>query len=193
MTLRRRAQCPTRKPALTPSAAVQRVEVLAEGGPAPRHAVLQGGQRHALDLGHHPADVVGVLGVDRGEGEAAVAADDGGHTVHVGRGGRRVPEELGVVVRVGVDDAGHDDSPLASNSVAAGLVDLADGHDPAVADADVGQAAGLTGPVDDRAGSDDVVEHGTSGGGRAGGCRQPNLTTRQLTAGGVAAQAGAAR
>ena len=48
--------------------ALERVEVLAEARPVPRHAVLQGGERHPLDLGHHPADVVGVLGVDAGRG-----------------------------------------------------------------------------------------------------------------------------
>ena len=167
MTLRRRAQCPTRKPALTPSRPSERVEVLPEGRPVPRHAVLQGGQGHPLDLGHHLADVVRVLGVDGGEREPAVAADDRGHAVHVGGGGQGVPEELRVVVRVRVDHAGHHREPAGVELGGPLLVDLPDGDDPAVADADVGQAAGFPGPVDDRAGSDDVVEHGTSGSGHA--------------------------
>ena len=37
--------------------------------------VLERGERHALDLGHHAAQVVGVAGVQRREREAAVAAD----------------------------------------------------------------------------------------------------------------------
>ena len=48
--------------------AVEPVEVLAEGLPVPVHPGLQGRERHALDLGHHPADVVGVLGVDAAPG-----------------------------------------------------------------------------------------------------------------------------
>ena len=69
-------------------AAVEAVEVLGERLPPPVDARLQGGQRHALDLGHHPAEVVGVLGVERGQREAAVAADDRGDAVDVRRRGQ---------------------------------------------------------------------------------------------------------
>ena len=55
-------------------AAVEAVEVLGEGLPLPVDALLERGERHALDLGHHAAQVVGVVGVQRGEREAAVAA-----------------------------------------------------------------------------------------------------------------------
>ena len=41
-------------------AALEPVEVLAEGLPLPVDALLERGERHALDLGHHPAQVVGV-------------------------------------------------------------------------------------------------------------------------------------
>ena len=90
--------------------------------PVPVDPVLERGQRHALDLGHHPADVVGVGSPERGEGEPAVAADDRGDAVHVRRRGQRVPEQLGVVVGVGVDEAGGDHQPVASNVSARGLV-----------------------------------------------------------------------
>ena len=146
--------------------ALQPVEVFPKSGPVPRHAVLQGGQGHPLDLGHHLADVVRVLGIDGGEGEAAVAPDDSRHAVHVGRGGQRIPEELCVVVRVRVDHAGHHGESPGVELRRPGFIDLPDGDDPAVADADVGETARVPGPVDDRAGSDDIVEHGTSGGGR---------------------------
>ena len=43
-------------------AALEPVEVLAEGLPLPGDALLERGERHALDLGHHPAQVVGVAG-----------------------------------------------------------------------------------------------------------------------------------
>ena len=158
---------PHQEPGVDAQPAVQRVEVLPEGRPVPGHAVLEGGEGHPLDLGHHLADVVRVLGVDGGQREAAVAADDRRHAVHVGGGGQGVPEELRVVVRVRVDDTGDHGEPAGVELGGPGLVDLPDGDDPAVADPDVGQAAGFPGAVDDRAGSDDVVEHGTSGGGPA--------------------------
>ena len=176
---------PHQEPGVHAQPPVERTEVLGEAGPVPRDAVLQGGQGHALHLGHHLADVVGILGIDRGQSEAAVAADHGGHAVHVGGGGLGVPEQLGVVVRVRVDHPGGDDQPGGIELGGGGLVDLAHGDDPPVADPDVSDATGLTGAVDERAGSDDVVEHGTSGTcvavARHSGAG--NLTTRQLIGG----------
>ncbi len=124
ITQRRRAQWPTRKPALTPEVSLEPAEVLAEAGPVPGQTVLQGGEGHALDLGHHPTDVVVVLGLDGGQGEAAVPADHRGHPVEIGRGGGGVPEQLGVVVGVGVDDAGGHHQALGIEFGGALLVDL---------------------------------------------------------------------
>ena len=45
---------------MTDDVAVDPVEVLGERLPAPVGAVLERGERHALDLGHHLAEVVGV-------------------------------------------------------------------------------------------------------------------------------------
>ncbi len=121
-------------------AAVEPVEVLAEGLPAPVDALLERGEGHALDLGHHAPEVVGVLGVQRGQGEAAVAADDRGDAVDVRRRGQRVPEELGVVVGVGVDEAGAHDEAGGVERLPSRLLDPAgcgDRHDAPVADADV--------------------------------------------------------
>ena len=57
--------------------AVEAVEVVAEATPTSQSTpVLEREQRHALDLGHHPAQVVGVTGGEGREGEPAVAADD---------------------------------------------------------------------------------------------------------------------
>ena len=86
--------------------AVEAGEIVAEALPLPVDALLERGERHPFDLRHHPAQVVGITGSAGGEREAAVAADDGGDAVHVRRRRGRVPEQLRVVVRVGIDDAG---------------------------------------------------------------------------------------
>ena len=103
---------PDHEPGVDGDAPVEGGQVLAEGRPPPTDALLKGLEGHALDLGHHAAGVVGVLGaggVERGEGESAVAAGDGGDAVVHGGRGVRVPEELGVVVGVRIDEAGGED------------------------------------------------------------------------------------
>ena len=101
------------EPGVDRDALLEPPEVLAERLPTPVDAVLQGGEGHAFDLGHHAPGVVGVLRLQRGEGEPAVAPDDGGHAVHVGGRGERIPEQLGVVVRVRIDEARRHHQPAA--------------------------------------------------------------------------------
>ena len=139
--------------------AVDAVEIFAEGPPVPRHSRSERSERHALDPGEHAHQVVPVVGTERRDREAAVAADDGRHAVQWGRRQRRVPEHLGVVMRMDVDEAGCDDLALGVDRVRRLLVDLADRRDPAVADSDVGDPAGRPRTVDDRATADDHVEH----------------------------------
>ena len=50
------------EPGVDGDVAVQPVEVLGERLPIPVGAVLERGERHAFDLGHHLAEVVGVAG-----------------------------------------------------------------------------------------------------------------------------------
>ena len=128
------------EPGVDAEVALERAQVLAEGRPGPRHALLERGQGHALDLGHHAADVVGVLGVDRGQGEAAVPADDRGDAVQVGGRRRGVPEELGVVVGVGIDHPGDHHEAGGIEFGGPGLAHRTDGDDPAVGNAHVGRA-----------------------------------------------------
>ena len=85
-----------------------------------------------------------------------------------------------VVVRMGVDDAGSHHEADGVELDGRRLLDASHGNDAAVPNADIGLAAGLSGAVDERAGSDDVVEHGTSGGERSAGAPSgQNLTARQ--------------
>ena len=140
---------------------VDAVEVLAERMPVPRDPQLEGLERHALDLDHHPLEVLTVgLVAERCEREPAVPGDHRGHAEEVGRRGPGVPEELGVVVRVGVDEAGADGEAGGVDGLGRLLADVADGDDAAVADADVGSDPGGAGAVDHGAALDDHVEHG---------------------------------
>ena len=109
ITTRRIVEWPTRKPGVGRERAVDAVEVLAEAPPVPRHAFGERGERHALDPRQHAHQVVAVLGSERRDREAAVAADHRRDAVQRRRRQRRVPEHLRVVVRVDVDEAGRDD------------------------------------------------------------------------------------
>ncbi len=65
---------------------------------------------HALDLLEGADDEVAVRGQGRGHAEAAVADDHGGDAVPRRHGEHAVPQDLGVVVGVDVDEAGGDDA-----------------------------------------------------------------------------------
>ena len=111
------------------------LEVVAERLPVPRQALLQRRERDALDPGHQPRQIVDVLVGGGREREPAVAAEHGGDAVHRRRARRRVPQQLRVVVRVEVDEAGRDHEVGRVDRARRALVDVADLDDPAVADA----------------------------------------------------------
>ncbi len=141
-------------------AALERVEVRAEVAPRPVGPSFQGVDGHALDLGQQLAEVGRVGGVDRGQAEAAVAADDGGDAVASGRRGPAVPHELGVVVGVEVDEPGAGHQAGGVDRLEGGLVDLADGDDAAVADPDGADRGRGAGAVDDGRRGDQEIERG---------------------------------
>ena len=60
---------------------------------------------HVLDVLQRADEQLAVLGPDRRDREAAVAGDDRRDAVPARRRERRVPEHLGVVVGVDVDEA----------------------------------------------------------------------------------------
>jgi hypothetical protein len=68
------------------------------------------------------------------------------------RGGdRTVPQHLGVVVGVQIDEAGGDDEPRAVDGLLGRLIGLADGDDAAVAHTDICGVAHSAGAIDDGA------------------------------------------
>ena len=162
-------------------------QVVGEALPVPRHALLQGGQLHALDLHHHALEVLAVFGASEGgEREAAVSADHGGDAEQVRRGGPGIPEDLGVVVGVGIDEARAHDQALGVDrvgGVGVGVGEVArvgHGHYPAAVDADVGWAGRRAGAVDQRPAGDQRVEHC---GGRASGRIASSMAQRVAVAG----------
>ena len=141
------------EPGVYRDATVERVEILTKCLPGPVDAVLECNERHALDLRHHLARVVGVSGSQGRKGEATVATDHGGHAVPAGRRGQRVPVQLGVVVGVGIDEAWchHQAADVHHLVQGTGCVDLADLGDGVVDDRNITSESRRTGPVNDRA------------------------------------------
>ena len=88
--------------------AVEAIQPLPERRPVPLQRRLQRGQWDPLHLRHQAGQVVGVGGAGWGQAETAVAADHGRRPVEGGGSGGRVPIELGVVVRVKVNETRSD-------------------------------------------------------------------------------------
>ena len=90
--------------------ALHGVEILREGLElVPRHADREGVEAHVLHVLQRSGEQRDQVRSDGGDGESAVAGDDAGHAVEGRRGEPRVPEHLGVVVGVDVDEPGGDD------------------------------------------------------------------------------------
>ena len=89
------------------AAPVERGEVLGERLEAPVDALVEGLHRHALDVLERAHDDVAVLGSRRRDAEAAVAHHHTRDPVPARRREVAVPEDLRVVVRVDVDEAGR--------------------------------------------------------------------------------------
>nr|WP_262402566.1 hypothetical protein [Actinomadura sp. CNU-125] len=124
-------------------------KVVGVGLEAPVDALVEGLQRHALDVLQGADDDVAVLGAGGRDAEAAVAHDDAGHAVPAGRGEVAVPEDLRVVVGVDVDEAGRERQAVQVDDLGARarrqLAGCADGGDAVGLDGDVvrdGRAAG---------------------------------------------------
>ena len=109
MTARRTAECPTKNPAFTARPRSIRSRYSPKEVQSHSPDDWSALQRHALDDRHHASDVVGVARGQRGDGEPAVAPDHRRHAVEGRRSGGVVPEQLGVVVGVHIDEARADD------------------------------------------------------------------------------------
>ena len=131
------------------------VEELRERGPRPVDARVHRLARdvlRALEIAHDEMPVR--LGARR-EREAAIAHDHARHAVPARAGAERIPEDLGVHVRVPVDESGRHHLAVGVDHLARGLPDAADRRDPAADDADVAPISGHAGAVDHHA----VLDH----------------------------------
>ena len=131
----------------------------AEGVPVERHDVGQDRLGDLLDRRHQPAGEAAIVGVERGQAEAAVAHDHGRASVPTGRRGRLVPVQLALEVGVAVDEAGRHDEAAGVDDLSGRLVDgVVDDSDPAADDPDVSQSSRSASAVDDRATTDQQIE-----------------------------------
>ena len=91
--------------------AIEAVEVLREGDPVPRHALLHRVVGDRLDPRHRLHCVLALIRLDRCEAESAVADRHRRDAVPTGQRAVRIPEDLGVVVGVEIDETGSDVHP----------------------------------------------------------------------------------
>ncbi len=123
---------PDQEARVDPDVAVQPGQPLAERPPPPVQPGLEGGQGHALHPGHHAGQVVGVLG-PAGASENPQFPPKTVVTPWRGDGtGAGIPEQLGVVVGVQVDEAGRHDAPVGVDDPGGALGDGPDGGQAAV-------------------------------------------------------------
>src|SRR5471030_472850 len=104
-----------------------------------------------------------MCGASRRDAKAAIADHRGGDAMPGRDAEHAIPQDLRVVVGVHVDEAGRDNLARGVDRGCGWPIDLAQGHDLAVLDADVAREARLSGAVDDGAARDLQVEgHGVS-------------------------------
>jgi len=138
--------------------ALERVEIVGDGLPLPRQALVEHGAGQVLDPFHELDQRLAVARAHGREADAAVPAHHRGDTVARRRLQPLVPRGLPVVVGVDVDEAGGDDGAIGVDLSPALGLDRADLDDATAADGDVRRARCRTGPVNDGAGSDDEIE-----------------------------------
>ncbi len=143
-----------------PAAGLEHVEELGEALPAPGDALGQRCAGDVLDALHQLDQPLLLAGSHRRKAHPAVAGDHGGHPVGGGGFQLGVPGGLAVVVRVDVDEAGRDQAAGGVDRLGGLTVErLADRHDDAVLDRNVGAPRRRTRAVDQRSAGDQQVVH----------------------------------
>src|SRR5262249_16882973 len=127
-------------------------EVVRKRFEAPVDAEGEGLGGHALDVLQGPNHCISVFRAGRRHTEAAVAHDHTGHTVPTGRGEVRIPQDLGVVVGVYVDESRSECEPTEVDHLGVGgrleTARTTNGLDAISDYGDVGGAGRAAGAVD---------------------------------------------
>lgn len=84
-------------------------QVFPERGPIPADALREALEGHAFDARQHAHQIARGACRERGDTEAAISAQNRRDAMKAGRAEDAVPEDLGVVMRMHVDEAGADD------------------------------------------------------------------------------------
>ena len=128
---------------------IEHAEVVGLCATGEAHAVVDRRARDLLDGTQRVDDVVarGVVG-DRRERVPTIAGDHGGHAERRRRRDIGVPEEVGVEVRVRVDEAGREHEVAAVDLRASGARCVAHHRDPVAVDGDVGLEPGAAAAVE---------------------------------------------
>jgi len=95
----------------------------------------------------------------RNNTEAAIPHHRGRDAERGRRRQGRVPGDLGVVVGVDVDDAGHQGEAAGIDHFGGAAADLADRGDPRIAYRNVGATRVMPKPVDNRGATDQQIVH----------------------------------
>ncbi len=111
--------------------------------PVPRHPLLETLERDAFDVGKHGSQISDLFRPDGGNGESAIAANNGRDTMQARWRGRPVPEQLGVVVGVNVHHAWRHDQTVSVDLPGAAALNFSYRSDPASADSEVATPPGL--------------------------------------------------
>ena len=131
--------------------ALEVTQVLPERLPPPGNTRLEHRARHSLDADEILNRGITVFGSAGSQGETTVAHDDARHAVEAQRGCQRVPADLGVHVRVVVDEAGGDDETIGVQGAPRRPVHLADRDDPVAGDSHVTGVSRHARAIDDPA------------------------------------------
>jgi hypothetical protein len=112
-----------------------------------------------LDGLHHAGEELAVARPARRERDAAVPEQGGGDAVPGGRPAGGIPADLGVELRVDVDEAGRDEVPLCVDLAPAARLDPTGGRDHAAVDREVPGHGLAPRPVHQLPASDHDVVH----------------------------------
>src|SRR6185436_10757888 len=128
----------------------RRIHEFRKGLPIPGDAFRQYLERNGLDIDQIAHRDFARLGPAGGNAHTAVAHHYAGDTVPGRRGDRAVPADLGIVMRMRVDESRRNDAIGAVDGLPGAAIDPADLDDLATRDCDVSVPAGRTRPIDDQ-------------------------------------------